>query len=774
MSMINADFRPQPSHSAGSAIQAAVKKDAYRVDILDLIKRKFWFIQFFVLVGILLSLLYYFKVPKTYQSTARIFVDERKAPSMNTDGDSFANDTSIEQYQITLKSTKILEPAIEDGKFYDMQTFAESDDILFALREGELLTAKSADVKSNSGVIKLAFKGRYPEECQEVLQTIVNSFDLHIKDTTRNIGGETAKLVTKMQDEMLNRLSEVEAEIQTLMIRPEILNVNGQIVNPHQVQLNMMLQSLNEIRRERITLTAREGNLRKDLATGANLKEITSQLLRESEEILRPGSAARSQLVGLRMTEQELLNEYGAAHPEVRKVQKQISVISQMVDLEMAASQASSLVSGDSQDYRQIVSDFADQLARQNLIMASEEVGLQTSIKEEQELSTSVSAIVENLNTLQRERERLEKGYYAVVERLGEINAMNEHLWRTLSVLDPPSAAEKIAPSLPLSLAAGLFLGSLAGLGFAGFKDIAEKTFHSSEDVADLLGTRVIGHVGMFMKTRRLRKNDPFPNIQPEVVSLHTPAAPSSEAYRSIRTSIFFKAQETSAKIIQVTSPTPGDGKSTTASNLAASIAQSGRRVLLMDADMRKPVQHKLFGLTNDVGLSSIISGDAEAADAINVVLPEYFSVMPAGPMPSNPAELLTSVRFASLLDKLRESFDFILVDSPPMLAVTDPSIICGHVDQVYMVMRIRNGVRTNALRAKEIIDSMGIQLGGVIINGLRRRDHKTYEYTGKYGYGGGTYGGSYGNNYAKNAATPPAGNGVVPTKPGRPRVGKG
>ena len=771
MSLINnnPDFQPQPGYLSGSTSQAPkARKDAYHFDIIDLIKRKFWIIQFFVLLGILLSLLYYFKVPKTYQSTATIFVDERKAPSMNSgDADSFTNDTSIEQYLVTLKSTKILEPAIENGKFYELETFADSDDILYELRDGEILTAKPADVLSNSGVIKLAFAGKHPKECREILETIVGSFESHIRNTTRNIGGETATLVTKMQNQMLSRLSEVEDEIQILTVRPEILNVNGQVVNPHQVQLNLMLQSLNEIRRERITLTAKEGNLRKDLATGANLKELTSQILRESDALQRPGSAAKSELVDLRVLEQSLLNEFGPAHPEVRKIRKQIFVISQMVDIEMATSQASSLGSGDGQDYRQIVTDYADQLARQNAIMASEEVGLQESIEKEQELSTSVSGIVEKLSTLQRERERLEKGYYAVVERLSEINALNEHLWRTLSVLDPPSAAEKIAPSLPLSLAAGLFLGSFAGLGFAGLKDIAEKTFHSSDDVASLLGTRVIGHVGMFLKTRRPRKNDPFPDIQPEVVAMHTPAAPSSEAYRSIRTAMFFKAQENSAKVIQITSPTPGDGKSTTTSNLAASIAQSGRRVLLIDADMRKPVQHKLFGISNDEGLSSVILGDIDAKKAPKVILPEYLSLLPSGPLPANPAELLTSVSFVTLIDQYRDQFDFILIDSPPMLAVTDPSIIGGHVDQVYMVMRIRNGVRTNAMRAKEIIDSMGIQLGGVIINGLRRRDQKTYEYTGKYGYGGGTYGGGYGNNYAKNgsAAVPPA-NGVSPKLP--------
>ena len=116
------------------------------------------------------------------------------------------------------------------------------------------------------------------------------------------------------------------------------------------------------------------------------------------------------------------------------------------------------------------------------------------------------------------------------------------------------------------------------------------------------------------------------------------------------------------------------------------------------------------------------------------------FRLVTAGPIAANPAELLTSARFVALIEEYRSQYDYVLIDTPPMLAVTDPSIVCTHVDLVYMVMRIRNGVRSNAIRAKEIIDSMGIELGGVVINGLRRSDQKSYEYSGQYGYGSYSY----------------------------------
>ncbi len=752
MSLINVDFPNGPNHPNSrlqGAPQAPAKADTYSLDIFDLIKRKFWIIQFFVLVGIGLSSLYYLKAPKTYESIATIFVDEKSAPSMG-DNDSFSNENSIEKYLVTLKSTKILAPAIATGNFRDLDSFEDCSDILYYLREEDALSAKPADAKSNSGVIKLAFRGKSPEECKLVLDEIVSTFDQHIMSTTKNIGGETAELVSNIKDQMLTQLEEVELEIRELMVRPEILNIDGRVVNPHQLQLSLLNQELHDIQSERRKIQARVENVQRDVAMGKTPDNMVLEIMSESSDNKTNSAYAtvQSQYVELKVQEQELLNQFGEDHPDVRSIRNKIETVNRMRMQELAAMQGSSRRENTAST-QNLVADFLAQMERKVAMLNSEENSLNQSIQIEQQESTSVSALVENLNSLQRKRERLELGSAAIIERLGSINALKEHLWRDLSVLDPPSLGEKVAPSLPISLAAGFFLGSLLGLLFAGFKDIAEKTFRSSDDVGKLLATRVIGHVGMFSKVRSGKRNSQFPAVAPEIVAMHAPASQASESYRAIRTSIFFAAQENNAKVIQVTSPTPGDGKSTTISNLAASIAQSGRRVLLIDADMRKPVQHKLFGVSNDVGLTSVISGGAEPDEVIQVIQKEYLSIVPAGPIPANPAELLTSARFAAIIDQYRNMFDFILIDSPPMLAVTDPSIVCGHVDLVYMVMRIRNGVRTSSARAKEIIDSMGIELGGVIINGLRRRDQKTYEYSGQYGYG--TY--QYGKSPAAKSA---------------------
>jgi capsular exopolysaccharide synthesis family protein len=181
--------------------------------------------------------------------------------------------------------------------------------------------------------------------------------------------------------------------------------------------------------------------------------------------------------------------------------------------------------------------------------------------------------------------------------------------------------------------------------------------------------------------------------------------------------------------VIQVTSPEMGDGKTTLAANLAVSIAQSGKSIILIDADFRRPRIHKLFGLSPERGLASVIN---EPQTEINdVICPSGIpglSILPCGPIPDNPAELLTQNRFKELLDYIRERYDFVVIDTPPLLKVTDPCVVVRRVDGVLLTIRISKNARPQAQRAKEILATLGANVFGVVVNGVDR--------SGAYGYG--------------------------------------
>jgi capsular exopolysaccharide synthesis family protein len=222
----------------------------------------------------------------------------------------------------------------------------------------------------------------------------------------------------------------------------------------------------------------------------------------------------------------------------------------------------------------------------------------------------------------------------------------------------------------------------------------------------------------------------------------HRPKSTYSEGYRAVRTALNFGIRGEGHKVIQITSPDPGDGKSTLSGNLAVCMAQSGRRVLLVDADFRRPRVHKLFGVEPGMGMSSVIQGTAELPEAIVPTDVDNLFLLPCGPRPSNPSELLSSTRFSELIHLLREQYDIVLIDTPPVLAVTDPCVVAPRVDGVVMLIRITKHVRPHAKRALESLESLGANLIGIVVNGVGGNRPGM-------GYG---FGSQYGSRYATNS----------------------
>ena len=183
--------------------------------------------------------------------------------------------------------------------------------------------------------------------------------------------------------------------------------------------------------------------------------------------------------------------------------------------------------------------------------------------------------------------------------------------------------------------------------------------------------------------------------------------------------------------VIQVTSPTPGDGKSTLASNLSVSIAQSGKRVLLVDADMRRPRQHSVFGIEATEGFATVLSGRSAWRDCVYECEEiEGLTLMPCGKKPQNPAELCSSPQVKDLIEELREEFDFVVIDTPPLLAVTDAGPIAARVDGVILTLRIKKNVRVSAERAAEMLQNIGANCIGLVVNGVGAQSGYGSQYT--------------------------------------------
>jgi capsular exopolysaccharide synthesis family protein len=212
------------------------------------------------------------------------------------------------------------------------------------------------------------------------------------------------------------------------------------------------------------------------------------------------------------------------------------------------------------------------------------------------------------------------------------------------------------------------------------------------------------------------------------------PRSVVAESYRTVRTAVYFGANGSRCKTILITSPEPGDGKTTSASNLAIAIAQTGRSVLLLDADFRKPTQHKNLDIKDSVGLSSVLAGRESLERAIQRTGVEGLDILPCGPIPANPSEILNSREFGELIDSLAARYDHILFDSPPVNAVTDARILGAVCDATILVLRADKSTKKAGEHARNALLTVGARVLGAIVNDAPKR--KGYDV-----YGGSYYG---------------------------------
>lgn len=220
-------------------------------------------------------------------------------------------------------------------------------------------------------------------------------------------------------------------------------------------------------------------------------------------------------------------------------------------------------------------------------------------------------------------------------------------------------------------------------------------------------------------------------NNRRSLITMLDPKSPIAEQFRTIRTNIQFSSVDQELKTLMITSAGPGDGKSTTAANLAVVFAQQGKRVLLIDADLRKPTVHYTFNQTNTIGLTSVLSKRETLEKAVAETTQKNLFVLPSGPIPPNPAELLGSYAMKQLFTEVLESFDMVLFDTPPLLAVTDAQVLSNKCDGSILVVSSEKTEKDHIVKAKELLDSAQSKLLGVVLNNKKIENTNHYYYYG-------------------------------------------
>lgn len=221
-------------------------------------------------------------------------------------------------------------------------------------------------------------------------------------------------------------------------------------------------------------------------------------------------------------------------------------------------------------------------------------------------------------------------------------------------------------------------------------------------------------------------------NSKRKLIAKINPKSPISEQYRTIRTNIQFSSADDDIRSFMVTSASPGEGKSTTAANLAVVFAQQGKRVLLVDGDLRKPTMHYTFQATNTMGLTNVLTRQATLMEAVQATDVEKLDLLSSGPIPPNPAELLSSRMMDQMLAEAYKQYDLVIFDSPPVLAVTDAQVLANQCQGTVLVVKSGETELENALKAKELLETAKAKLLGAVLNNKSMKESSYYYYYGR------------------------------------------
>ena len=725
------------------------------LDLLAMAWQRKWITVWLTIVALGLGYLYFLKATPVYQSAAQILLIKQEAdlPMAGVEGQVNYED-QLSTHMILTRSPLIVEQAVKKHDLGALPSLKGTANPVGTIIGGLEAERGGGRQTPDPNVMVLTYEGLDPADCQKVLNAIVESHQDFLGSTYQDFSKETVALITKAKDELHKQLTEKEAAYREFRRDSPLLWKGEDGANLHETRMGEIEGARSQVLVDISQTKAQIEAIETAMKQGGNREALMLLIEMDDSPDSPQGSRLKNNFEMMVFTalleEQALLEEYGADHPKVKAVRKKI----QFVREELGGMPLSEDV-----DFLTV---YIESLGHQIKISEERSRTLDELFEQERDAAKAMSSFQVSEETFRSEIARTQQLFDGVLKRVEEINLIQDYGGVETQLIAPPGIGWLVKPKLPIVLGISAVLGLFAGFGLSYLVELGDKRFRSPDDVQRQLGLPLVGHIPLitddFRKESRGDKKVAKRKLSPMLCTHYRPKTRHAEAYRAVRTSLFHSAQGQGHKVIQVTSPNPGDGKTTLASNLAVSIANSGKSVLLVDADCRRPRVHKFFGLDNSVGLTSAIAEEADIPEALQESAVANLWVMTCGPKTQNPADVLTSPRLTQAFDVLKEKYDFVIVDSPPLLAVTDPSVIAARADAVLLVMRLAKNARHGAHRATEMIRSLGAEILGVVVNGVGKK--AGYGYGGYYRYGGYRYGGyAYGGQYGYGS-DPYGGNG--------------
>lgn len=692
-------------------------------------------------VFLLMGVIYYFLAPRLFESSARILIVDQQQGQLGMVGNQISNDNTITTHRELVVSPVVIQRAIEQ---LDPKYLTDLRDIRPQKWVESIAERLSASITRKTNIIDVSYRSRSPEAAAAVVRAIIQAYLDFVDENHKGTAGEITSLLTDKRDQIQATLTAKQQELQQLRQQVGHLAVSSddQIVEPMIQRALSLNEALLTAQEKRVVLEATLSSVEQASARGEDISQqlmgieanVGQQMLLAAigmgpEDIHVLGEQKQKLLT----TEQEiqgLSSVFGPSHPHMQELRQKAASLRQYLESQRLGAGPV----GDNGPRAAADQTVIDMLRK--AVVQARQVETQLSMSYElarSEAATHSDALTQ-LRTLEREVARTEALSDSLIDSIAKIDMRQVQAPIKATVVREPLPGEKpVSPQLRFVVFVCLTGGVLVGGLIVYLQDILDDRFSSPEELSAQLRVPILSIV---------RHLEPLPGTGLNSVYTYAlPNAVESEAFRTLRTTLSVGGEVYDRLL--VSSSEPGDGKTMISANLSVAFAQAGKRTLVIDADLRRPGFSALLDLKGRPGVADLLASD----EPVELLAPELvvkteldgLDVLPVGLRRPNPAELLSGKAFVDLLAWADSLYDRVVVDCPPVLAVSDAQIVGQSVDGAILVVRPEKNPRRSVIRAVESFHHAGCRVIGVVANGVSNE-------VGGYGYG---YGYGYGDGYS-------------------------
>lgn len=599
----------------------------------------------------------------------------------------------------------------------------QSDPARASVALGDFRGSLRVNLSPNTRIIEVHYRSLDPQLAANVVNTLMQTY---VENNFKARFDSTMQASDWLQRQLVDLQMKVETSQEKLVRyqkEHEILGIDEKqnITMAKLDELNKQLTSAESERMDKEALYRLVESGDPDaIAASAGSLEGAAAGSQSASQLLE---TLRAKQADLKIQAADLSTQFGPSYPKLTQLNNQLKEIDSQILGEMK--KIASKVRG----------QYSEALQRETMLHDAFE-------KQKQEANKLNESAIE-YTLLKRDVETNRQLYEGLLQKLKEAGVsagLKSNNFRIVDSARPPTGP--IEPNVPRNLMFAVVLGLASGVGLAFLLEGLDSTVRTTEQAQVISGLASLGMIPLGSKSARGGANPKRLVIaaSKEAVELVTQVRPQSqmaESYRALRTSLLLSSLGAPPKVIMITSALPQEGKTTTSINCAVVLAQKGVRVLLIDADLRRPSIHKTLGMGPHSGLSNVLTGSTTLEQAITrtTILPNLF-VLAAGTPPPNPAELLASSHMKDVLDRLREQYDHIVIDTPPSLSVTDAVVLSPRADAVVLVIRSGQTTKHALRRSRDILTQVNARVVGVLLNAVDLSSpdyYYYYEYQGKY-----------------------------------------